>query len=274
MFSQAVIWRYIASSTAEVLGFGEALIDVAATREIHIGIVTWPQNAIVLGLYEALRNTDNDHENIYRRITGGYRFDVSKNDFYTIAVIGKPLSLHEAVERAKCITNDFGVTRIGDKTVIEAHLTTRPHHEEILSCLMGSNARITQRQVEMDKELVLHYTNRYKSPGWRFYRFHRGSGVAKRSKESFRFVVSVEVVDGYITGWWIDSTLYMAPPMELHSILASVRGSPFHELTLFNIELAIRKRLETYGLSRDEIIDAIRELYSVVGVRFYKQGPD
>jgi len=203
---------------------------------------------------------------VERRVTGGDPVEMPAGECYT--VIAFPTSrLAEAVAVGEAAAGRlspraWGAT-VAEKAALVELLGGPCSLEEALP-----GARLV-RGGTLWRGAVGRYLELFSSPAWRLYRYRRGTAEAAVERGGYYARLSVELTDGYITGWWLDSNMMAAPPMEIFSILATAKGAPFHELTLSNLEVALEKRLETHGIAVGDLQLLLQRLHRIAGERLY-----
>jgi len=260
-----------ARSASEVLAAGELAAEHAMrSKQPHAVVLEWPEEAIVYGLYEAVSGRDNTV--VYRRITGGRKAFMTPGMAYAAAALPWRRSLEGlasvALGIASCAGGVYGVTVLGETGYIEV-LGARSV-EEAHQCLLEVLGVEKTVKIHMPRTSLVELAALFESQQWREYSYHQGDAEAERRREGGYWVrVSIETTDGYVTGYWLTGVFFSAPPTEVYNVLNSLRGTRFHELMLYNVELAVEKRIQFLGITGEDFMSVIRELYEAVGVRYY-----
>ncbi|WP_143522126.1 hypothetical protein [Pyrodictium delaneyi] len=260
-----------APKASEVLAAGELAVEHAMrSKQPHAVVLTWPEEAVVYGLYEAVR--DNESTAIYRRITGGHKAYMAPGQAYIAVALPWRKSLEGlasiALGIASCAGGTYGVTVFGETGYIEV-LGARSV-EEARQCLLEALNVEKSVKMHVPRTSLQELATLFESQQWREYIYHRGDAEAERRREGGYWIrISIETTDGYVTGYWLTGVFFSAPPTEVYNVLNSLRGARFHELMLYNIELAIEKRIQFLGITSEDFMSAVRELYDAVGIRYY-----
>jgi hypothetical protein len=255
------IYECRAARPSQALATGEYVLDTALKhRSPAATMCSWPSRSLVYGLYVATRG----EESVERRITGGPVEHVERGCSYLALALPGHRKLVEAVELAKkletCLGGRAHATLVEDVAYLELFRGETLEARELASCLeMGYELHGAPEAWRLEEMARM-----FESSRWRIYRWREATATARVVRGSFYLNLSVEVVDGYIVSWSLDSNMYAAPPMEPFNVLASVQGMRFDEIALTNLELAIRSRLEAYGITVDDIVEAVRRLYEAV----------
>ncbi len=255
---------------SQLLAAGELIASLAeATGRSYVLVCSWPRDALVYGLYVA-HDPRRAGEEVERRITGGPAVEASRGDTYVALVAHGYGSLEDvavdASRLALCISaSGYGATLLGSIGFIEAFTSRTVDPTIIERCL---NVRV-ERGPTVNPLEVEGTARMFEQRSWRLYTFNRGSAEARLERGTYYVRLSVTVDEGYIVDWSLDSNMMAAPPMEIYSVLASVKGAPFHELTLSNLQLALEKRVQLYGVTVDDVKALLENLYTRVGVRHY-----
>ena len=270
------------------LGAGEAVADLATSRP-RLASVEVDESCTLLGYYQSYNRfcKRSSKGRCARRITGGATLFLEAPWSYTVLAYPGSQSLREVYETgrrlAECLyqvrvsgsigaTRNtilvLGATRIGRVGLVEIASSTEPVEPPL--CIRELGFGSLEKASSLPERFIETRAQRYGSDTWNKYSFKPLTGESRIcSREGFWARLGVEIVDGYIAGWSLEGNFYSAPPPEIYSILASAKGTPFHELTLDNIKWAIRERLEVYGLDTRDVIRLVENLYEKHGYRHY-----
>ncbi len=254
--------------TASVLALGELAVEYAMRdKKYYAAIASMPQRAIVYGMYEAYSG-DEDGSLVHRRITGGEKVAVEEGWTYIAAALPGKNDLKQLASLAlgarACLRGVVGFTHFQDVGFLEG-FSSIPQEDAIhcLSEVLGGSVHGKIRPPRMN---INELSRLFRSDSWRLYRYRPGSSEEYiRRSGGYWVKLSFEVVDGYIADYSLTGVFYSAPPSEIYSVFSSVRGTPFNELILYNIEIGIESRLDMYGITIEDLITAVRRLYERLG---------
>ncbi len=285
-----LVHRAALGSCASALGAGEVVVELARSssrvvRAVHGEV---EQECTVLGYYQSYNGLCKGRGACVRRATGGASLRTGRNWYYVAMAWRDASSLGEvyekAAELASClygrvrgpvvVSGDVvavvGVTRYGGVGFAEI-IGLRPPRGSVADCLRA-HGPVSERT--LPKGLAEARGRRYRARSWVVHGFPSSvtSTARKCTGSGFWARLGVEVVDGYIAGWGVEGVFYSAPPAELYSVLASVKGTPFHELTLDSIIAALEARVELYGVGVEAFKEMFEDLYGAAGLRLYTRG--
>ncbi|MET1127753.1 MAG: hypothetical protein ABWW70_00330 [Thermoproteota archaeon] len=268
---RAVQLKLRVEDVAEVLALGEVVLEHAMrTGRSHVAAASFPRHAVVLGLYEAYAG-DFPEEDTYRRMTGGHRAEVREGDTYVAAALPGvsrlSAALLAAVNASNCAGGVHGATVAGGVGLIE--LFTSEDGEKALECVARFAGLELGPRIAAGQMLLSEYASGFRARGWRLYRFREAGFTASTRRQGYWAKLSIDVVDGYVAGYWLTGVFYAAPPMEIYDVLNSLRGALFHELALYSVKDAISRRVQLEGLLPEDFHALLDELYSAAGVRYY-----
>ncbi|BEP16874.1 hypothetical protein PYJP_02260 [Pyrofollis japonicus] len=249
------------ATCSEVLGLGELGLDYAlGSGMAYLAYTEWPRSCRVYGIYEALEDEGGD--TVARRITGGIRGDVDSNRVYVALSLPGVGRLRDAVAKmlsmSQCLGGRVhGATVMGTTAFIEV-VDARRDPLECVREVLGAEKFSRVRPPRMD---VLNRARLFDQDSWRLYRYRRASVEAMVRRNEYWLRASLEVTDGYITGYWLSGVFYSAPPTEIYSVFNTLRGTRLDEVMLANMEIALEKRLEVEGLETRDLIDLVNMLY-------------
>ncbi|MET1102349.1 MAG: hypothetical protein ABWW69_07750 [Pyrodictiaceae archaeon] len=273
------------ASCIEPLAATELLINTLILRRDASLLAIFAEivdECIIQGLYRATPRSIKIRR-ATRRVSGGPTTKVNGLASYVslvvrandlLGVLDKAKSMAECLTRARTsyggvVVGDWGravyaATLIGNIGVAEVISSPQP----LSRLLLCSGLRA--EPLELDTGLIGMFIPRYKASTWitQYYSDRRASTL-RRNKEGFELRISVETKDDYIVGWSLDSNMYASPPMEVYSILSSVKGMPFHELTLSMIKDALNTKMRVAGISMKDFLDALDSLHKAAGVKVY-----
>ena len=261
----------------EVLALGELVLEYSlrdGSRPGYAAAAEVPGEALVYGLYEAYEPGSAEPGKVYRRITGGRRVSVGAGWGYAAATLrgaGMESLAAMAAGAEACSRGVAGFTRAAGVGFVE--LFTPEGAEAALSCLGEALGVEPRGRILVPRVNVSELASLFSAESWRLYRYRVGSGEAVVRRGRYWARLSLEVMDGYVSSWWLTGVFYAAPPSELFTVLNTLRGMRFDEMALYNIELALEKRVETHGLSTGDLISLLRSLYETLGERFYTATP-
>jgi hypothetical protein len=268
---KAVQLKLRAEDVAEVLALGEVVLEHAMrSGRPHVAAASFPRHAVVLGLYEAYAG-DSPEEDTYRRMTGGHRAEVRMGDTYVAAalpgVARLSAALLTAINASNCAGGVHGATVAGGVGLIE--LFTPEDGEKTLECVARFAGLELGPRISASQMLLSEYASGFRARSWRLYEFREGGFTASTRRQEYWAKLSIDVVDGYVAGYWLTGVFYAAPPMEIYDVLNSLRGMLFHELALYSVKEAISRRVQLEGLLPEDFHALLDELYGAAGVRYY-----
>jgi len=244
-----------------VLGLGELGLDYALrSGEAYVAHAEWPRSCTVYGIYEALEGVGG--ERVARRITGGPRGEAGPGRVYLALAIPGVRSLGDAVSAmmvlAQCMrSRGHGATVLGETAFIEI-VDGRGDAHECLDELLGGAKRVHVRAPSSE---VSARARLFEQDSWRLYRYKTSSAEATVRRGSYWLRASLEITDGYVTGYWLTGVFYSAPPTEIYSVFNTLRGVRLDEIVVANMEVALEKRLQVAGLETSDLQELIRTLY-------------
>ena len=259
-------------TVSQLLALGELALEYSLREEqAFTAAAEAPQPATVLGLYEAYRPEHGPPEQVYRRITGGPLVEARPGWSYVAAAVPGLNDLQSLAARAlgasACLKAPTGFTVAGGTGYMEA-LTPLPQREA-LHCIAEPLGLEPRGRIHVPKTSLSELTSLFESTSWRHYRYRRGRAEATVSKEKYWLKISIDTNGTYVTDYWLTGVLYAAPPSEIYTILNTLRGMRLDELTLYNLELAIDKRIQTHGVTRDEIKKLLEQIYNQIGEKYF-----
>jgi len=249
------------STCSEILGLGELGLDYALRgKEAYAAYAEWPRGCTVYGIYEALGSETG--ERVARRITGGPRAEAGPGRYYLALALPGTRSLRDAVSAmmvlAQCMrSRGHGATVLGDTAFIEI-IDGRSEPGECLDELLRGARRARVRPLRSDIEARARL---FEQDSWRLYRYRATSVEALVERGSYWLRASLEITDGYVTGYWLSGVFYSAPPTEIYSVFNTLRGVRLDEIVLGNMEVALEKRLEVAGLETSDLQLLVKKLY-------------
>ncbi len=249
---------------SDVLGLGELGLDYALRdREAYAAYTEWPSSCIVYGIYEALGEETRDGESVVaRRITGGEKAKAAPGRYYLALALPGTRSLRDAVSAmmilAQCMgSKGHGATVLGDTAFIEIVDGRRDPDRCIEELLPGTR----RARVKPPTSSISARARLFSQDSWRLYRYRATSVEALVERGSYWLRASLEITDGYITGYWLSGVFYSAPPTEIYSVFNTLRGTRLDEIVLANMEIALEKRLEVEGLTPGDLQTLMRRLF-------------
>ena len=269
-----------------VLGAGEAVFELAAQSNTPRALVaSSPKSCTILGYYQSYNRfcREEGEGRCVRRITGGATISLPEEWNYLALAVPGLNRLSEAVELANRLTTCLygsqgpviasrkgigvlGVTILGGTGFIEVMHSAQP--DSLTGCLSREGFTPLQAQ-SLPGGLARARSNRYYSSTWNKYSFREEMLWAKRCRGGYWIRIGLETFEGYIAGWSVEGLFYSSPPPEIYSVLASVKGTPFHELVRESLKEALSSRLEVAGITLSDILSAIEELHEKSGVKHY-----
>ncbi len=252
---------------SQLLAAGELVASLAVGQSRpYMLACRWPLESIVLGLYSSAPTTI-DERLVYRRITGGNPVRLRGGETYLVLALPGFKILQGLVglgeKLAKCINiRAYGATVLDETGYLEAFAAEDVVAEDLGNCLgfrLRRGPTVTPLEVAEAARL-------FEARSWRLYRYRRLRWEALEAAKPHYLRASVETVDGYIVDWSLDGNIYMAPPMEIYSILASLKGTPFNQIVFGNLEAAVEARIQVHGLEKTNLIRLFRRLYEAAGV--------
>ncbi len=232
------------------------------------------QGGRVYGLYEAVE-PGVEGSRVYRRITGGPRVEVEAGWSYVAAAVPGKADMRQlaavALGAASCLRGHAWFTHAGGVGFVEAFTPLEPG--EALNCLLEALGASRAGKVLLPRQSLAEQARLFRGEGWRLYRYQQGDAEAEVRRNGYWARLSLGLLDGYVSDYWLTGVFYAAPPSEIYSVLNSLRGTRFDELVLFNLETAIERRLDVYGLEKSDIVELLRRLHEAVGEKYYTVPP-
>jgi hypothetical protein len=253
---------------ASVLALGELAAEYAMRDKRHyIAVTSIPQRAVVYGMYEAY---SGDEESVlaHRRVTGGEKAVVGEDWTYIAAALPGKSDLRQLASLAlgarACLRGVVGFTHFQDVGFLEGFSPVP--QEDAVHCFEEVLGGTVHGRIRPPRMNINELARLFRSDSWRLYRYRPGSGEEYvRRNGSYWIRLSFEVIDGYIADYSLTGVFYSAPPSEIYSVFSSVKGTPFNELVLYNIEIGIESRLDMYGITIEDLVTAVRKLYERLG---------
>ena len=230
-------------------------------------------DGLVYGLYEAYEPQEAPlgPERVFRRITGGPRMEPREGWSYVAASIPGATDLERlaaiAAGASACLRQPVGFTATPKTGYLEAFTPLGP--KEALACLEEATGLQPRGRVHVPKTSLSELAGLFSSETWRLYRYRRADAEASTRRGRYWARLSIAIQDVYVSDYWLTGVFYSAPPSEIYTILNTLRGMRLDELTLYNLELAIEKRIQVYGLEKQDLQAMIHELHRRIGERYY-----
>ncbi len=257
---------------SELLALGELALEYSLREERpFLALGRAPVGGTVLGLYEAYRDEHGRPGETYRRITGGPVMEARPGWSYVAAAVPGMGDLGGLAARAfgasTCLRAPVGFTAADRVGYVEAF--TPLDEAEALACLAEVLALEPRGRVHVPRASLGELAGLFESEQWRLYRYRRGDAEAEARRGKYWVKLSIALSDVYVSDYWLTGVFYAAPPSEIYTILNTLRGMRLDELTLYNLELAVEKRLQTHGVTKSDLRRLLRQLHRQAGERYY-----